>query len=40
MTWLAWFGVEMGRGLLGPFARAAADLLDLRRTKTPSEPTR
>ncbi|MFK0020987.1 thioester reductase domain-containing protein [Streptomyces sp. NPDC090798] len=37
LTWLAWFGVEMGRGLLGPFARAAADLLDLRRTPTPSE---
>ncbi|MER5381905.1 thioester reductase domain-containing protein [Streptomyces sp. NPDC002688] len=37
LTWLAWFGAEMGRGLLGPFARAAADLLDLRRTKTPSE---
>ncbi|MET7454869.1 thioester reductase domain-containing protein [Streptomyces sp. NPDC005574] len=32
LTWLAWFGLEMGRGLLGPFARAAADLLDLRRT--------
>ncbi|MFG2475073.1 thioester reductase domain-containing protein [Streptomyces fagopyri] len=37
VTWLAWFGLEMGRGLLGPFARAAADLLDLRRTPTPSE---
>ncbi|MER7685098.1 thioester reductase domain-containing protein [Streptomyces sp. NPDC097610] len=37
LTWLAWFGLEMGRGLLGPFARAAADLLDLRRTPTPSE---
>ncbi|MDX3755133.1 thioester reductase domain-containing protein [Streptomyces sp. AK02-04a] len=37
LTWLAWFGLEMGRGLLGPFARAAADLLDLRRTTTPSE---
>ncbi|MFE5140722.1 thioester reductase domain-containing protein [Streptomyces fagopyri] len=34
LTWLAWFGLEMGRGLLGPFARAAADLLDLRRTPT------
>ncbi|MDW6064727.1 hypothetical protein SAZ11_50945 [Streptomyces sp. FXJ1.4098] len=20
LTWLAWFGLEMGRGLLGPFA--------------------
>jgi hypothetical protein len=37
LTWLAWFGMEMGRGLLGPFARAAADLLDLRRTPTPTE---
>lgn len=37
LTWLAWFGLEMGRGLLGPFARAAADLLELRRTPTPSE---
>ncbi|MDO0917730.1 thioester reductase domain-containing protein [Streptomyces sp. DT2A-34] len=37
LTWLAWFGLEMGRGLLGPFARAAADLLDLRRTTTPTE---
>ncbi|TVZ91617.1 thioester reductase domain-containing protein [Streptomyces sp. BK340] len=34
LTWLAWFGLEMGRGLLAPFARAAADLLDLRRTPT------
>ncbi|MFD7997663.1 thioester reductase domain-containing protein [Streptomyces mirabilis] len=40
LTWLAWFGLEMGRGLLGPFARAAADLLDLRRTTTPSEHPR
>ena len=40
LTWLAWFGLEMGRGLLGPFARAAADLLDLRRTKTPTEHNR
>ncbi|MFF3914240.1 thioester reductase domain-containing protein [Streptomyces sp. NPDC001852] len=37
LTWLAWFGLEMGRGLLGPFARAAADLLDLRRTPTFTE---
>ncbi|MGW6907832.1 thioester reductase domain-containing protein [Streptomyces sp. NPDC054940] len=37
LTWLAWFGLEMGRGLLGPFARAAADLLDLRRTPTSTE---
>ncbi|WP_217238574.1 thioester reductase domain-containing protein, partial [Streptomyces sp. AC555_RSS877] len=40
LTWLAWFGLEMGRGLLGPFARAAADLLDLRRTQTPTEHNR
>ncbi|MEY9988734.1 thioester reductase-like protein [Streptomyces sp. V4I8] len=40
LTWLAWFGLEMGRGLLGPFARAAADLLDLRRTQTPTEHRR
>ncbi|MFC5288696.1 thioester reductase domain-containing protein [Actinokineospora guangxiensis] len=31
LTWLAWFGWEMTRGLLPPFTRAAADLLDLRR---------
>ncbi|BBC39000.1 putative modular polyketide synthase [Streptomyces graminofaciens] len=37
LTWLAWFGLEMGRGLLGPFARAAADLLDLRRPTTLTE---
>ncbi|MCH0571007.1 thioester reductase domain-containing protein [Streptomyces sp. MUM 136J] len=37
LTWLAWFGLEMGRGLAGPFARAAADLLDLRRTPAPTE---
>ncbi|MGW7404789.1 thioester reductase domain-containing protein [Streptomyces sp. NPDC054833] len=40
LTWLAWFGLEMGRGLLGPFTRAAADLLDLRRTPTFTEPNR
>jgi thioester reductase-like protein len=37
LTWLAWFGAEMGRGLLGPFTRVAAELLDLRRTKTRTE---
>ncbi|MEU6547768.1 thioester reductase domain-containing protein [Streptomyces sp. NPDC046859] len=37
LTWLAWFGLEMSRGLAGPFARAAADLLDLRRTPNPTE---
>lgn len=40
LTWLAWFGLEMGRGLLGPFARAAADLLDLRRTPNLTEQHR
>ncbi|MFJ9736743.1 thioester reductase domain-containing protein [Streptomyces sp. NPDC101166] len=40
LTWLAWFGLEMGRGLLGPFARAAADLLDLRRTPNTTEHQR
>jgi thioester reductase-like protein len=40
LTWLAWFGVQMGRGLLGPFARAAAELLDLRRTPSLTEPRR
>ncbi|GGN49829.1 hypothetical protein GCM10011579_003920 [Streptomyces albiflavescens] len=40
LTWLAWFGLEMGRGLLGPFTRAAADLLDLRRTPTLTEHNR
>ncbi|WP_237519544.1 thioester reductase domain-containing protein [Streptomyces sp. HUCO-GS316] len=40
LTWLAWFGLEMGRGLLGPFARAAADLLDLRRPQTSTEHNR
>ncbi|WP_149824440.1 thioester reductase domain-containing protein [Streptomyces tailanensis] len=40
LTWLAWFGMEMGKGMLGPFARVAADLLDLRRTTTPTERNR
>ncbi|WP_284505558.1 thioester reductase domain-containing protein [Streptomyces cellostaticus] len=40
LTWLAWFGLEMGRGLVAPFARAAADLLDLRRTPTLTERNR
>ncbi|ATL31771.1 thioester reductase domain-containing protein [Streptomyces formicae] len=40
LTWLAWFGLEIGRGLLGPFARVGADLLDLRGTTTPTERTR
>ncbi|MEU6217877.1 thioester reductase domain-containing protein [Streptomyces sp. NPDC047022] len=40
LTWLAWFGLEMGRGLLGPFTRAAAELLDLRRTPNRTETRR
>lgn len=40
LTWLAWFGLQMGRGLLGPFTRATADLLDLRRTQNPTEHNR
>nr|WP_256252094.1 thioester reductase domain-containing protein [Streptomyces sp. yr375] len=40
LTWLAWFGMEMGRGMLGPFTRAAADLLDLRRNPTLTERNR
>ncbi|WP_435135512.1 thioester reductase domain-containing protein [Actinacidiphila sp. bgisy144] len=40
LGWLGWFGLEMGRGLLGPFTRAAAELLDLRRTTTPTERRR
>jgi thioester reductase-like protein len=40
LTWLAWFGREVGRGLLGPFARVGADLLDLRRNPTLTERTR
>ncbi|PCG86725.1 polyketide synthase [Streptomyces sp. WZ.A104] len=35
MSWLTWFGLEIGRGMAGPFARVGADLLDLRRTPTP-----
>jgi thioester reductase-like protein len=31
LTWLAWFGLQMGQGLLEPSLRAAAELLDLRR---------
>ncbi|WP_327171560.1 thioester reductase domain-containing protein [Streptomyces sp. NBC_01336] len=40
LSWLAWFGLEIGRGLLGPFARVGADLLDLRRHPTPTERKR
>ena len=31
LIWLAWFGSQVGRGLLEPMLRAGADLLDLRR---------
>ena len=31
LLWLAWFGSQVGRGLLEPMMRAGADLLDLRR---------
>jgi thioester reductase-like protein len=31
LLWLAWFGSQVGRGLLEPMLRAGADLLDLRR---------
>jgi hypothetical protein len=34
LTWLTWFGSQIGRGLLDPFLRAGADLLDLRRSRT------
>lgn len=40
MTWLAWFGLEIGRGMIGPFARVGADLLDLRRKPTLTERKR
>ncbi|MEU1466833.1 thioester reductase domain-containing protein [Streptomyces sp. NPDC005761] len=40
LSWLAWFGLEIGRGLLGPFARVGADLLDLRRHPTLTERER
>lgn len=31
LLWLAWFGSQVGRGLLEPMMRVGADLLDLRR---------
>ena len=34
LTWLAWFGSQIGRGLLDPLLRAGADLLDARRIPT------
>lgn len=40
LTWLAWFGMETGRSVLGPFARAAADLFDLRQTPNLTERNR
>ena len=40
LTWLAWFGFQVGRGLLDPMLRAGADLLDLRRGETSVERAR
>ncbi|MFI9252484.1 thioester reductase domain-containing protein [Streptomyces sp. NPDC053069] len=40
LTWLLWFGREIGLGLLGPFTRVGADLLDIRRNPTLTERTR
>ena len=37
MTWLAWFGLQVGRGLLDPVLRAGADLLDLSRGTSDTE---
>jgi thioester reductase-like protein len=31
LSWMAWFGSQMGKGLLEPTLRAGAELLDLRR---------
>lgn len=31
VTWLTWFGLQMGQGLLEPSLRAGAELLDLRK---------
>lgn len=31
LLWLAWFGSQIGRGLMEPLLRAGADLVDLRR---------
>jgi len=31
LSWLGWFGLQMGQGLLEPTLRAGAELLDLRR---------
>ncbi|MGW6258996.1 thioester reductase domain-containing protein [Streptomyces sp. NPDC055085] len=40
LTWLAWFGMEIGRGLIAPFARAVADVLDVYRPPTVTERNR
>jgi thioester reductase-like protein len=40
LAWLAWFGSQVGRGLLEPMLRAGADLLDLRREATPTTDVR
>ncbi len=39
LTWLAWFGTQIGQGLMEPMLRAGAELLDLRRERL-EEPTR
>lgn len=36
LLWLAWFGSQVGRGLLEPMVRAGADLLESRRDASPS----
>ncbi|MFJ2113958.1 MULTISPECIES: thioester reductase domain-containing protein [unclassified Streptomyces] len=33
VTWMAWFGWQIGQGLMEPMMRAGAELLDLRRTR-------
>ena len=40
LVWLAWFGREVGRGLLTPFARLGVDLVDLRRAGYPTRTER
>ncbi|MFF0629387.1 thioester reductase domain-containing protein [Streptomyces sp. NPDC004296] len=40
LIWLGWFNLQVGRGLLEPPLRAAAELLDLRRGATHQETRR
>ncbi|MFJ2903744.1 thioester reductase domain-containing protein [Streptomyces sp. NPDC087212] len=35
LTWMAWFGSQIGQGLMEPMLRAGAELLDLRADTTP-----